>query len=1179
MNLRISIIGFSLLGIISCQKQQEDNTLFEVIAPEHSGVDFNNSIPDNDTLNILNYEYIYNGGGVAIADFDNDGLSDLFFSGNIVDNKLYRNKGGFQFEDISEEGKITAKGFWCSGVAVVDINQDGYKDLYVCTNTNKEAGKRKNLLFVNQLPQSGKLEFEELADQYGLADTSYSTNSAFFDYDNDGDLDLFIINNNMQESRNPTVYTYQVKLLVSDRVDKLYRNDWPEGAEHPVFTDVSREAGITIEGYSLGLNICDLNQDGWKDIYVTNDFLSNDLMYINNQDGTFTNKAKDYLKHTGFSAMGNDVVDINNDGLLDIVALDMMPESNYRKKTMLGPTNYTTYSYNERFGYMQQYIRNVLQVNQGKQPITGRLIFSDQAMLAGVEATDWSWAPVIADFDRDGYKDLIITNGFPKDITDRDFMDYQANNYAYVAQKKMLSMIPEVKLDNYAYRNKGGVEFEDVTKQWGLNIPSFSNGAAYGDLDNDGDLDLVVNNINDKAFIYKNTVNAGNYIRIELIGKPNNRDAIGATIEYRTAHIKGFYEHSIYRGYLSSMDSKIFIGLGQDSLVNLTITWPDRKVTILQNQSANQLLSIDYQGAEGGNAATGQTAGQALFSPAAIVPDYKIEDLDYIDYNYEPLLLHKFSELGPGIAVGDANGDNLDDYYVTGSNKRKGKLFLQTKSGSFIPSDIDLPVDENREELGAVFFDLDQDGDQDLYITCGGNQFDPLDALYGDVLLLNENGRFRNISDQLNLPNLSSSCVRAADMDQDGDIDLFIAGRVMPREYPMPATSYLLKNSSTPGHIKLEVANDVNAKGLNNLGLVCDALWSDYNADGWPDLIIAGEWMPITIFENEKGQLKKLSNVSGLEGNTGWWNSIASADFDHDGDLDYVVTNFGENSSIRTSPGLPVEIYAKDFDENGFLDAIPFVYFKNQEGKMQKYSFHGRNDLAKELNKIKKMFTSHHQIGVAPIDSILTEEDRKDAYTLRVTTFESSYIENKGDGKFEIKPLPKEAQVAPAFGILAQDFDSDGHADILMVGNDYGVQPILGRMDAMNGLFLKGDGKGHFTPLSLAESGFYVPGNARALANLFIGNQRSVITSQNNDVLLAFHYGGDVPVFAPESDDFKISFIGDGEAILGTEILNYGNGYLSQSSRKTAIPDGAKYLVVTKYSGKERTIDLSRMEQ
>jgi len=1163
-----------LPALFSCQSNKEGNKLFQVVSPEHSGVGFNNTIPDNDSFNILSYEYIYNGGGVAIADFDNDGLSDLFFSGNIVDNKLYKNKGDFQFEDISGQSGIAAPGFWCSGVAVVDINQDGYKDIYVCTNTYKEPGRRKNLLFVNKLPQSGKLEFEELAGQYGLADTGYSTNSAFFDYDNDGDLDLFIINNNMQESRNPTVYTHQKDLLVSDRVDKLYRNDWQEGMEHPVYADVSREAGITIDGYSLGLNICDLNQDGWKDIYITNDFLSNDLVYINNQDGTFTNKAKDYLKHTAFSAMGNDVVDINNDGLPDIVALDMLPESNYRKKTMLGPTNYTTYLYNERYGFMQQYIRNVLQVNQGKQPYTGEPVFSDQAMLAGVEATDWSWAPVVADFDRDGFRDLIITNGFPKDITDRDFMDYQANYYAYVEPHKMLAKIPEVKLSNYAYRNKGGLEFEDATEQWGLNAPSFSNGAAYGDLDNDGDLDLVVNNINDVAFIYKNTASSGNHIRIELAGKPNNREAIGATIAYESANVKGVYEHTIYRGYLSSTDSKIFLGLGQDSLVDLAVTWPDGKVTVLKNQSANQLLSIDYQKVEKTIAPKGQEAAQPLFSPAAIVPAEKIEDLDYIDYNYEPLLLHKFSQYGPGIAVGDANGDGLDDYYVAGAHKQKGKLFLQTRTGSFQLSGMELPVDPNREELSPVFFDVDQDGDQDLYIACGSNQFPASDSLYGDILLLNENGRFRNISAQLNLPNASSSCVRVADIDQDGDLDLFVAGRVLPGEYPLPADSYILVNHSRPGDIRLEVDDGKIAAGLDNLGLVCDALWSDYDSDGWPDLIVAGEWMPITIFKNEKGQLRKLSGYTGLESHTGWWNSIASADFDHDGDLDYVVANFGRNASIRASQSQPVEIYAKDFDNNGSLDAIPFVHFKNQEGKLQKYSFHGRGDLAKEVNKFRKMFPTHHQIGMVPMDSILSKEDLKGAYILSATTFESSYIENLGNGKFKVRPLPIEAQVAPVYGILAEDFDADGHPDLLMVGNDYGMQPTLGRMNAMNGLFLKGDGKGHFAPVSLAESGFYVPGNAKALASLFVGNQRVVIASQNNDVLLAFRYGEEARFFVPESDDCSVAFIGANEEKIGARELFYGNGFLSQSSRKASIPEGTKSLVVAKYNGKERTIDL-----
>lgn len=1173
----ILLLSCLIFCFLTCQNEVQDQTMFERIDGQYSGVDFNNLIPDDDSFNILTYEYIYNGGGVAIADFDNDGLSDLFFSGNMVDNKLYKNKGDFRFEDWSEASGVEANGFWCAGVAVVDINQDGYQDIYVCANTHKEGLQRKNLLFVNQMPKAGKLIFEELGEQYGIADTSFSTNSAFFDYDNDGDLDLFIINNNMQGSRNPTVYTYQKELLVSDRVDKLYRNDWSEELGHPIFTDVSKEAGITIEGYSLGLNICDLNQDGWKDIYVTNDFLSNDLMYINNQDGTFTNKAKEYLKHTCLSAMGNDVVDINNDGLLDILALDMLPESNYRKKTLMGATNYTTYVYNDRYGYMEQYIRNVLQINQGKRPNSDDLVFSERAMLAGIEATDWSWAPVVADFDRDGFRDVVITNGFPKDITDRDFMDYQSNYYAYVEQHKMMTKIPEVKIDNYAYKNRDGMTFENVTKEWGLKIPSFSNGAAYGDLDNDGDLDLVMNNINGPAFIYKNTVKTGNYIQIALSGAPNNREALGTIIEYSSSSGKGFYEHTIYRGYLSSMDSKIYLGLGQDSIVDLTITWPDGQVSTLIKQQANQLLTIDYQKIDKNKKGEDKASSGALFTPAKIVSNEKMKDPDHIDYNYEPLLLHKLSEFGPGIAVGDANGDGLDDYYVTGAYKQQGRLYLQTNSGEFQKTPLDLPTPANREELSAVFFDVDQDGDQDLYIACGGNQFPNGDERYGDMLLLNENGAFKNISAELQLPNGSSSCVRAADFDRDGDVDLFVAGRVLPGEYPLPVNSFILENRSNLEGVDLGLTNKRISKELKGVGMVCDALWTDYDADGWTDLIVAGEWMPITIFKNEKGELSKKED-SGLEEYTGWWNSIASADFDHDGDLDYVVTNFGKNASVRASADYPVEIFAKDFDENGSLDALPFVHFKNQEGVLQKYSFHGRGDLAKEMNKIRKMFTTHHQIGTVPIDSILSKEERKDAYTLKATTFESSYIENLGNGKFAIKALPAEAQVAPGFGILAEDFNQDGHTDILMVGNDHGVQPTLGRMDAMNGLVLKNDGTGNFQALNLQESGFYVPGNAKALANIFVGNQRSVIVSQNDDRLLAFQYSDSGSIFISEDDDFKVAFVGNNEAVLDTKLLHYGNGFLSQSSRKISVPEGTKKLKITKYNGTERILEMKDLE-
>jgi hypothetical protein len=673
--------------------------------------------------------------------------------------------------------------------------------------------------------------------------------------------------------------------------------------------------------------------------------------------------------------------------------------------------------------------------------------------------------------------------------------------------------------------------------------------------------------------LYKNENSENNYLRINLIGKSENRDAIGTIIKYESAHIKGIYEHNTSRGYLSSVDARIVLGLGQDTLVNIFITWPDGSYSELKNQKLNQSIQIDQSVVPIFDKNPLETKEFPIFHPSENLPNIITEDKDYIDYNTEPLLLHKLSQYGPGVAVGDINGDGLDDFYVTGSYTKQGHLFVQNKKGQFVESQQKLPVNSICEEQGALFFDVDNDGDQDLYIASGANQFENTHELYEDILLINENGIFTNISDQLELPSGSSSCVRASDFDRDGDLDLFVAGRVDPGQYPMPVNSYLLINNSSPGMIDLKIANSELAPELNKIGMVCDALWTDYDSDGWQDLILAGEWMPITILKNENGHLKNKTVESGIKEYIGWWNSIASADFDHDGDLDYVVSNLGKNSTLRTSMNRPIELYAKDFDDNGSIDAIPFVYYKNLNNQEQLYPFHGRNDLAKEVNRTNKRFTSYQSLGVAPIDSILSDSDRKDAYILKATTFATTYLKNKGNGKFELIDMPIESQTSPIFGILAEDFNEDGHTDILMVGNDYGAQPILGRMDGFNGLMLKGKGDGTFEPLSIRESGFYVPGDAKSIVQIFNQKKRSFLASQNNDRLLGFDIASDAAIFNPESDDVLVDFLDTNNQTILKKELYYGNGFLSQSSRKIPIPKNTKSIKVTKYNQETRVLD------
>jgi hypothetical protein len=1125
-------------------------SLFRVVSSEESGVTFNNQLSESAELNIITFEYFYNGAGVGVGDFNRDGWPDLFFSANMSDNRLYLNRGDsteIHFREVTEEAGILNRGKWATGVSITDINQDGWPDIYLCyAGPFLEAEQRANELYINQ--QDGT--FREMAEAYGLADTGHSTMAAFLDYDRDGDLDMYLLTNITDET-GPNVIRKKRLLGQMPNTDRLYRNEGlgPDG--HPIFQDVSRKAGITIEGYGLGVSVVDINHDGWPDIYVSNDYLSNDLFYINNRDGTFTDRAADLFKHQSYSAMGHDVADFNNDGLSDILTLDMLPPDNLRQKLMFGETNYNRHRSELQYGYQPQFMRNTLQWNQGFYRDSLPL-FSDIGQLAGVSATDWSWSALWADLDLDGARDLLITNGYPRDITNRDFASYKMQefsraNYDEDMKNRFVAAIQEIPgahLPNYVYRNEGNLRFHDVSREWGFQQPTFSSGAAYVDLDNDGDLDYVTNNTNAEALIYENRSDAQpdrHFLQISLKGAAGNRGGLGAKIWCYAAGTLLYAEHYPFRGYQSSVEPRIHFGLGDAPQVDsLKVQWPGGKVQWLYDLLTDRHIILEESAAQ---AETRQTQpGVPMFEEVSrqLGINFRHAEQHYNDFAVQPLLPHKLSQAGPGLAVADINGDGLDDFFIGGAFEQSGSLFFQNKDGSF--REMPLTSDEKKyeEDQAALFLDVDSDGDPDLYVVSGGNEFRAGSEYYQDRFYLNDGqGQFSPAPERLPVMKVPGSCVVAADYDRDGDPDLFVGGRHTPQQYPAPGNSFLLENREG---FFVDVTEE-KAPGLQKAGMVTTALWTDIDDDGWPDLMIAGEWMAPLVFRNLDGKLQKQA-IAELDRQSGWWNILLGVDLDQDGDTDFIGGNLGLNSRYRADSLQPLQLFVNDFNRDRRVDGI-LAY--RQDGRL--FPMHPRDDVLRQLNFLKRKFTSYQSFAEADMAQIFTPELLERSALLESRQMQSCYLENLGNFRFRVHPLPPEAQVAPVSGILSGDFNEDSYPDLLLNGNDFASEVIQGPHDAFNGLLLLGDGKGGFRPQASRHTGFWVTGDAQALVHLRAATGPPLLlAAQNDGQLLAFRQKVESKRYIRSSAANKTLWLSFPDGRQQKVETYQGSSYLGQSS-------------------------------
>jgi enediyne biosynthesis protein E4 len=1075
--------------------------LFTLLDKKQTHIDFVNKLESTEEYNTYTYRNFYNGAGVGIGDFNNDGLPDIYLCGNLVGNKLYINKGNFVFEDVTERAGVACKGSWSTGVTIADVNGDGWPDIYVCKSGNPNSKNRHNELFIN----NGDLTFTEKSTEYGLDITGLSNHAAFFDYDHDGDLDCYLLSNSFQSVTDFDMKSGQREIRDTLGGNRLFRND------NGHFVDVSREAGIygSKIGFGLGVTIGDVNRDGWPDIYVSNDFFERDYLYINNKNGTFTESLENQMGEISLGAMGADMADINNDAWPEIFVTEMTPEDNARQKTKALFESWDTYQQKVAKGYYHQFARNTLQLNNQNGS------FSEIGRLSGVSTTDWSWGALILDLDNDGWKDIFVANGIYKDLLDRDYLDIYSDPSVMRAMiktekkavLKLIDMIPSMRIPNYAFHNNKDLTFTNVSESWGLGTPSFSNGAAYADLDNDGDLDLVVNNVNMPPFIYRNETNnklGSNFLMVTLKGTGMNTGAIGAEVTLYSGGKINYQELMPARGFQSTVDNRLHFGLGTAQVIDsLIVDWPDGKCTVLHDIAVNQFLTLSQKDAVKSSLNATEKKVAPIFQKVDNIAglNYKHKENDFNEFDRDRLLFQMISNEGPHMAVGDVNGDGLDDIFICGASGSPGALYVQDKNGHFKKTNEKLfEADKLCEDTDCAFFDADGDGNLDLYVASGGSQFPSSSSALADRLYIND-GKGHFVKSPQILPAgkyESTSCVRPADFNKDGHIDLFVGIRCRPFEYGLPANGYLLQND---GHGNFKDVTAKLAPGLLNIGMITDMVWADVNNDGFPDMVIVGDWMPIKIFINENGIFKDESESYGLSDTEGWWHSIVAKDLNGDGKIDFILGNNGLNSRFKASADKPITMYVNDFDLNGSVEQIICTYNGDKS-----YPVAMKDDIVKQIPSLAGKFKKFEDYKDAKIDDIFPPEILQSSIKLYAKYMQSCVMINTGKGSFHLSPLPLEAQFSPVYAITADDFDHDGICDILIGGNQYRAKPQTGIYDASYGLFLKGDTYGKWKSVSSLNSGIFTKGEIRDIKILHINGTRVIAVARNNDNLQFYKY-------------------------------------------------------------------------